>query len=671
MTRVRFCSVNRAISVLIWAILLVISATEIIIAGGGPRNVLVVKNRNSQTSIDIADYYVAARNIPQENVCIIQCPTTESANEAEINSIVGAIRAFLAGNPEVASRIDYIVLTKDMPLYLSGAIRTSLTSILTCLSETSVTALLKNPYGPTAIPRIEKAFSHQLLMGGRYLYLVTRLDGYSKAEIFQMIDRSKLASPNGSIALDRIVNPAAEFVTMNNRLQTANNNLTAKGIPTIYDNTALFMGGLTNLIGYFSWGSNDPYFSGHYVEGLAAYRSNLFLPGSIADTYVSTSGRTFGQPTQTGQTLIADLIQQGCCGVLGYVAEPYTTYSTYPDILFDRYTKGYNMAESFYMATPALYWKSVVIGDPLMAAFATPPVVTINSPEVPLEGTTTITVTAVDAVGIAKVDFYFDGVYLGTSTQSPFSVPINTTNYTVGPHSVEAIATEAGNVATKGFTSAVMTIKNPISNLSKISDAFPSPDGQGIKATEKAVIAGTADMGGEEFYIQEQNGTSGIRVISTEEVTEGAVVTVIGDLITDLGEKSVQATSVDLISYLLTPLKPIEVVNRAIGGGDITMETKGVTDGVGLRNIGKLVKTTGKVAYEGIEGEGFFYIDDGSNLDDGSGHKGLKVSCRTLQKPPLSSIVTITGISSSEQAGDRVIRVLKVRKQADISIIVL
>lgn len=673
MSRVRFCSVNRAIPILFWAILFIISATEAILAGGAPRNVLVVKNRNSQTSIDIADYYVAARKIPRGNVCTIQCPTSESANEMEISSIVGAIRAFLAGNPEVASQIDYIVITKDIPLYLTTDqnTRISLTSILTCLGEVEVNAYLKNPYGPTAIPRVEKAFSHQLLLGGKYLYLVTRLDGYSKADIIKMIDRSKAASPSGSIALDQIVSPSPEYLTLNNRLQTANNMLSARAIPTIFDNTALFLGGLTNLIGYFSWGSNDYYFTNHYTEGLAAYRSNFFLPGSIGDTFVSTSGRTFMEPSQTGQTMIADLIKQGCCGVSGFVSEPYTINATYPDILFDRYTKGYNMAESFYMATPSLYWRSVVIGDPLMAAFATPPVVSINSPEVPLEGVTTISASASDAAGIAKVDFYFDGVYLGTSTQSPYCVSIDTTNYIVGAHNVEAIATETGSVATKGFATATMKIKNPISNLQKISDAFPSPDGQGIRATEKSVIAGTVDMGGTEFYIQEQNGTSGIRVISTKEVTEGAVVTVRGDLVTDSGEKSVRATSVELISNLLTPIKPVGVLNRSIGGGDITPETKGVTNGVGLRNIGKLVKTTGRVTYTGIETECFFYIDDGSALDDGSGHRGLKVICRNLQKPPLGSMVIITGISSCEQNGDVVARLLKLRKQSDISIIVL
>ena len=52
-------------------------------------------------------------------------------------------------------------------------------------------------------------------------------------------------------------------------------------------------------------------------------------------------------------------------GVKGYVSEPYTFALAKPDILFDRYTNGMNLAESFYAASQFLKWKDVVIGDPL------------------------------------------------------------------------------------------------------------------------------------------------------------------------------------------------------------------------------------------------------------------------------------------------------------------
>ena len=95
-----------------------------------------------------------------------------------------------------------------------------------------------------------------------------------------------------------------------------------------------------------------------------------FAPGSIAETAVSTSGRNFQNPDAPGQSLIADLIKQGVTGCKGYVSEPYADAIARADILFERYTAGYNLAESFYMASVSAHWKDVVLGDPLCAPYA-------------------------------------------------------------------------------------------------------------------------------------------------------------------------------------------------------------------------------------------------------------------------------------------------------------
>jgi uncharacterized protein (TIGR03790 family) len=94
-----------------------------------------------------------------------------------------------------------------------------------------------------------------------------------------------------------------------------------------------------------------------------------WLPGAIAETFVSTGGRSFTYGTSYGQSLIADLIMDGVTGVKGYVYEPYLSAIAHPDILFDRYTDGYNLAESYYMASNFLGWMDVVVGDPKMAPY--------------------------------------------------------------------------------------------------------------------------------------------------------------------------------------------------------------------------------------------------------------------------------------------------------------
>lgn len=637
-------------------VLLLLLVTTAALAGGAPRNVLVVENSLSSASTDIAAYYMAARGIPASNLCRIQCSTDEIVTPTEFETNIRApILTFLQTSP-VANQIDYIVLTKGVPLgadYPNMAGALSITSILTCVGEPSVTRYLTNPYYSAA----ETAFSHQLSLNGRHLYLVTRLDAYTVQAVQTMIDRSIAPSPLGPILLDAIPGSGA----LDLRLLDAKNLLVSRGIPTIFDNTTSFLADYTGLMGYFSWGSND----GSYTH--AAYASNTFVPGSIADTFVSSSGRTFN-PASSGQSLIADLITQGACGVNGFVSEPYQAYATYPRILFDRYTKGYNLAESFYAATPMLFWKSVVIGDPLMAPYATVPQVTAEFPQNPLTGSATLAATAMDTNGIARVDFYLDGSKVGSCTSEPYSIHVDTTANYVGTHTVSVAAVEAGPVASEGWTSASVAIVNPVSVLRVISDALPCADEQGLQCTEKIVTAATVAMGGTEFYVQEADRSSGIRVISTTPVTEGDLVNIAGAVVTDSGERSIRADTVQIGQRLLTPLKPVGMPIKWIGGGDFGANTKGVTGGKGLRNIGLLVTTCGTTTYIGGVGEDFFYIDDGSRLNDGSGHVGLKVECRDLTKPALDAKVRITGISSCEDTGVRVIPMLKVRTESDVKV---
>lgn len=628
------------------------------LAGGTPRNVLVVENSLSSASRDIASYYMTARGIPASNLCRIRCSTNEFIDKANFETDIKApILDFLLTSP-IANQIDYIVLTKGTPLganygYSTGPL--SITSILSCIDAPSITHDYFNPYyGPT-VP----AFSHQLSYSGRHFYLVTRLDAYTVQDVHNMIDRSLMPSPLGPILLDATT---LESNAGDQRIRDANN-LLSSSLPIIYDNTATFCSGQTGLMGYFGWGSNDSSFT------LAKYTSNTFVPGSIADTIVSNSACTFNRTStglsSFGQSLIADLICQGACGVNGYVSEPYFSSTSYPNILFDRYTKGFNLAESFYAACPKLFWKSVVIGDPLMAPYATLPQVTAEFPQNPLTGSATIAATAVDSDGIARVDFYLDGSFVGSRTSEPYSVQVNTTTYPVGKHTVNVMAVEAGPVASAGGASASVDIVNPVSVLRALSDALPCADTQGVECTEKIVTAGTIEMGGSEFYVQEANGTCGFRVISDEIVSEGDVVNISGALVTDSGERSIQADEdgVDDVEQVLTLLKPVGLPNRSIGGGNIGENTAGVTGGKGLRNIGLLVKTWGKVTYVGDD---FFYIDDGSRLDDGSGYIGLKVNCRDLCKPALYGNVTVTGISSCEEVDEKTIPVLKLRRQSDL-----
>ena len=69
-----------------------------------------------------------------------------------------------------------------------------------------------------------------------------------------------------------------------------------------------------------------------YIDSfiLRAIRPHMsWVNGSIAETAVSTGGRSFTLGTTYGQSLVADLLEDGVSGVKGYEYEPYLTCLLY------------------------------------------------------------------------------------------------------------------------------------------------------------------------------------------------------------------------------------------------------------------------------------------------------------------------------------------------------
>ncbi len=96
---------------------------------------------------------------------------------------------------------------------------------------------------------------------------------------------------------------------------------------------------------------------------------NEWIPGSIAETCVSTGGRSQTYGTWYGQSLIADLIRDGVTGVKGYAWEPFLSAISHADILMPAYYSGFNLAESFWMGSELASWMGYVVGDPKCAPF--------------------------------------------------------------------------------------------------------------------------------------------------------------------------------------------------------------------------------------------------------------------------------------------------------------
>lgn len=338
-------------------------------------DVLIVWNANAPENKRIVDAYSEFRGIPEKNILAVRVPVVE-----QIDGNTYAEKILIPVREAIAKRqlkINYIVTIRGMPLRMDSESGHSLDSWLMVDANP---AHFKPQLAQMDMPRMENGRiivnqdelrrtmspyfgKKDHFDSAKYgIYLATRLDGYTVEDALSLVNSAKKAKrETGTFLLDAAPDKAA-FGNFQGLMAAAAKALTAKGLTVQFDETQDFIGDKSGLMGYASWGSNDSRFSG------TAYRSLRFKPGAIAETFVSTSARTM-KPTNEGQSLIADLIRQGLAGVKGYVSEPFVFSLTRVDILFDRYTSGYNLAESYYMATPLLKWKDVVLGDPLAAPY--------------------------------------------------------------------------------------------------------------------------------------------------------------------------------------------------------------------------------------------------------------------------------------------------------------
>jgi|SRR2546430_1158379 len=381
--------------------------------------VVVIRNQSSPVSRAVADDYAKRRGVRNVINIATQDAAVDIASEtigfaAYQRDIERPVRTFLAAHPAV----DFVVLTKGIPIRLAGktanfalsvdgdlaaldydrlsdAIRVDISAPNSCLGSDAIgqhVQVWANKFWNSSV-----RFSHARFGG----YLITRLDGYTEADAEALTTGSLKAEkvvradtkPGGKILLN--VSPSFGFTDKarqpytflpakrpvgqavkitcnrdhigdaNSDMQVAADILKARGV-RVELATGRFVGDRTGLMGYFSFGSNDPRFDS------AAYHSLNFAPGAIAETGVSTSARTFLRTTG-GQSLIADLIAQGVSGVKGYTDEPLTQAVASPSIMFDRYTRGWTLAESLYAASALVGWRDIVIGDPLGVAYSSLP----------------------------------------------------------------------------------------------------------------------------------------------------------------------------------------------------------------------------------------------------------------------------------------------------------
>ena len=355
------------------------------------KEMVIVVNRNDPDSLFIGQYYARQRGIPESRIVQLSAPIKETITIAEYaktvaNPLLNALienkwvkgvkdRSKDAYGRERLSvsihNIPFVVLIKGVPLRiandpllleestanLSAQFRVNNGSVdgeialLLAPPQTSMTGLVPNPYFEKS--SISSTDANRLLR-------VTRLDGPTKANVMNLIDRTLKAEEIGLMGR-AYIDTGGPHAKGDEWIRAAGAIAEAAFFDIDYETSKRAMNHRDRLDApaiYMGW---------YRPHAQAQWRSPRWPvpPGAIGFHLHSFSGTS----VRSTKTWLGAFVAQGYCATVGNVYEPYLEYTHRPQVLLAHLVGGGNFGEAVAMSTPSLSWQSVAIGDPLYRPF--------------------------------------------------------------------------------------------------------------------------------------------------------------------------------------------------------------------------------------------------------------------------------------------------------------
>ena len=306
----------------------------------------VLVNTNDAQSIAVAEYYMAARGIPEANRVDVELPTgVDVATQAEFEAAEAVVDAALG--PDIQA----LAITWTRPY------RAECMSITSAFALGFDTAYCSTPCNPTAA--VDYFDSESLApFTDHGLRPAMMLAAASVEDAEALVDRgvaSDLTFPLGDGYLVRTTDEARS-VRWGAFVQTTDEWDYDGGLALEYvdnsDGSGLdYIEGATDVLFYFTGLATVP-----------AIDTNTYRPGAVADHLTSYGGQV---PT-SGQMSAVAWLEAGATASYGTVVEPCNYTQKFPDarVMLPRYFRGGTVIEA--------YWKSVswpgeglFVGEPL------------------------------------------------------------------------------------------------------------------------------------------------------------------------------------------------------------------------------------------------------------------------------------------------------------------
>ncbi len=461
-------------------------------AGGGPENVMLVVNAASPASIEVANAWIALRNIPPINVLML--PWEGSRETIPIGTfreeILRPILQAIDGR-RLSSQIDQLVYSTDFPWRIdfkeelpaplvgqdhfpSASLTGLSTQYAAVLSRQSTFLEVGSnrywrPLTDDGIPRETQGFrswygwgaAGELLEAGGPRYLlstmlgVTHGDANTVAEVVSGL--ASAAAADGTRPLGTIyfaVNKDVRSTTRSRDFSAIVRELGRHGVQgELFEGTLPVrkkdVAGLMTGTPSFVWDK----------------AASTIVPGAICENLTSFGGIF---TPNTGQTNLAEFIRSGAAGSSGTVIEPYALQDKFPHPSIQvHYARGACLAESFYQSIRSPY-QILVVGDPLCQPWGVIPRITatIASDSSALESgrvlagkvsiepvgqvpKTTHATPAGKPVRVDRFEFFVDGVRHGQCAEGESQL-LDTTELADGHHELRVVGISSSTVETQG-----------------------------------------------------------------------------------------------------------------------------------------------------------------------------------------------------------------------------
>lgn len=389
---------HKAISIAWMIPLLTLLALGAAPARGGDE-VVVLANSNVPESVELAKHYLAARGIPEGNLCLLDLPKGEVISRGVFEqrlrdplleflrkrNLVSQVRR----NPETARRhetawttlsssVRYIVSVYGVPVRIADT-RLDLVRLLTDpkhrltdkdgAAVDSELALLLHP-GYDIKGAVPNPLFGQLTWSGmgpaaEWFALAARLDGPDPATVRRIIDDAVQSERYGLLGrayFDGRGIADNSYELGDFWIREAFERFAREGYECSFEGAARLWNEaypMEDAAVYLGWYAED-------VSGAFLRPDFRLRPGAVAYHIHSSSAEHL---RSKDRNWAGPLLARGAAATLGAVDEPFLSLTPQLNTFADRLLSGRTFGESAYMSLATVSWQITVVGDPLYQPF--------------------------------------------------------------------------------------------------------------------------------------------------------------------------------------------------------------------------------------------------------------------------------------------------------------